>query len=246
MFKRLFIILSVVCFCATSNAREVEDKNAELEKISSDYFFEHNEYFIIADLMKDGILKENTPYEVSFERDILLVNGVPLAEPNKSIYNKKIAQHFDNLEVPHVKRVLRFKADKPEMNTLYANNYRRYMPMYNTYTPQKYEPAKCPSQNDKDILRVLEAGHLSMYKQDSVLIHALVADKIIKKATNVHIRYGKNECWINGVAITANSDKYIALAKKINYSIAHKDNEYYGLNYDTYEVNRFGFCDTKN
>lgn len=242
MFRKAAFTFGLLFSCSVTFAQLTTAQLAELHKISREYTLNKNEYFILADLLKDGLLKLGAPYTINYNRTELVVNGKVLPEPFYTQYNDKITEHFKRLGIPMEYRILSFKGDKLSMAILYVNNYRRNMPSNTTFEPQKYIPVSCPGESDKALLYAFEKQHFNGMKEDSLLISTLVSDGVIKKAGVLHIRYNNREVWVNNTSVSANAEKYIALAKKVNNGIIHNDNEYYGINYDAYEVTRFGFC----
>lgn len=76
----------VLPLCALS----AKTDTAKLSTISQKMYDEGNKNYLLADAVKDGLIKEGKSYSYAYEKGLIKINGETLTEPYKTQYEEKM------------------------------------------------------------------------------------------------------------------------------------------------------------
>jgi hypothetical protein len=195
-----------------------------LDSLSKAYLEAGDIQFLIIDAYKDGLLTEDIGTSFVFKDNVLTLNNQFIPQPYASKYLNKMHYLIKKLKGNVQAYTFSTRFAIPEAHNLGKGTF--------VYKPQNC----CEPRHSFE-------SYYEWRRNDSLLIRSLYVNRVItNNATYIHIRYNKDEFYVNNVKIENQNllHDYRELVYKINSVAPSNDDEFFGLYFDKRDLKRFG------
>lgn len=246
-----FLFLVLYSFPAYGQAKALTRNKYIVEQLSAhdlliyqtqrNIDFEKNDLdFITFDIYLDGFVEGKAPFNLSYDKGILLVNDAPLPKEYNDKYVSDIKAIMTRLNIPVEVQI--FKAHTDRFPFLSAEERKHPAPPAADGIGCRYRP-----KGDMNMMLGFDTKYFdtSMQKQfskDAVLINALCKDKIIDKPCRVSVRCNESSCYVNNKEMDAKlATKYTAMVEMITGRPV-KGSEFTGVSYSPKDLEFISAC----
>lgn len=191
LIASLFILTN-----ATANAQQRSlDPNLNLDSLSDQYLKVGNNFCLVIDAVKDGLIKPDQAYDLEFKSNVLTINGKVASEAYTQKYLKKIEQ-------------LNYYRGLPD-NELTNFASRNGSPGVYADAPRRYVSGDA-----------MEQMRLKVKYANTLLIDELQAANLIYTRDQVDIRYGIEGIWINDRKLSLKQERKFSplIEKGLSYT----------------------------
>ena len=225
--KKILFLFTGIIFYSSLNAQDTKfylKDCDDLDSLSNLFLNVGDNEFLVIDAYHDGLIKDNT-YQFIYREGILQLNGKFLNEPYNTRYLAKLRAIESAMDEKPGSFVFTMGPGAPLGQQAYV-----YLPPFDRY-----------KQHENITKGYLQKPPISNIK-DSLLVVALIKDKMIYSGQTVHIRYNKLGVWVNGIQLSnVKCRKYIPTLERLtNIPAPDEKNAYAATDLSSYETKRYG------
>lgn len=198
--KNLFLAL-LIASSSVVHAQQFVNANTNLDSLSDEYLKVGDDYFLVIDAVKDGLIKPDLCYNIQFSHNTLTINGQVASKEMSARYLDKIRQLNKYRGLPDI--------DYYNFASISGH------PGVSINKPEPYIPAEVSKKQEEK--RTYASKRL---------VNMLLSDKLIYSTDEVNILYNDDGIWINNKKLSVKQErKYTPLVEPVafheGYNPAH-------------------------